>query len=329
MRFLTFCALICALLWQAACLAIGQCHAVHSPSVRRQAYLIVGAVFEPISPCEPWGPKNQFHADIRSNSVLVFQDLRDRQNFEKSPNAFRARILPYHDAPGNGFMAQMQLGVYFQMYLLGLQHIWGHYEEVLGPNAGSERLGAYSMVQTSFNSRTAYISVWSEPNQNGQLLGFTRIFDGTDYSNLGDKPYAWKAYYAPILPVEYSLSVRGIKVSYFENLRKQNYHIFEIGKYFLSKDLEKADRDYVRRILHKFWQENFMDENYLLYPDKAIFIFHTASDKLRDFYGEVFGTQEIPKDSVIQGQLKPNEHILFVDLKTIRQKLGFQFESGK
>lgn len=317
-------ALLGVLLIHVECLGVGQCRAVHRPIFDRAKFDVTGVVFEPIWPRGPWGPNNQYHANIRANTALVFQGLRDPENFKKDRNAFHAQLTPYEDTPGSGMMGHFQLGDFFLKYMAGLQIVGKQFEKMLGPDSNAQMLMMHSVAQfTVFNSRSAYISVWSEPGSKGDLLGFARIFDGTDYSKLAAKPNSWKAYYSPEMPTEQSLRMRNVRTDYFDKLRAQGYHILDFSKYFLSENLKGEDRDYVRGIIHKFLQENFMNEQNLIFADRVVFVLHMGSNKLKEHYEQTFGAKDIPPDSIVQGKLKSEEHIMVVDMETLRQKLGF------
>jgi len=312
------------LLIYAPCIQAKQCRGVHrSLSYNRAEFGVIGTLFEPIAPSRPWGPQNLYKADIREGAAMVIFGLKDKAVIN-TPYAFKSQLRRYDDSLGNGMMAHFQIGAGFELYLVGLQFIWSFYEGKFGTRM-ADVLGSHSIAHTMFNSRSAYMSVWSNETRRSDLLGFLRVFDGTDYSKLADKPYAWKAYYDHSTPAEISLQNRNIQMRFFKEKRAEGYHIFEIGKYFLSDNLTPADKIYVKQILHKFLQENFTDPNYLLFPEKTLFVFHVSSDTHMKAYKRSYGAQEVPADSVLEGKLMAGEHILFVDLKTFREKLGFDF----
>lgn len=282
---------------------------------------ITGIVFEPLSPRSPWGPNNQYNVDVRAGTALVINQVKggiDNLNtLENFP--FNARLFEYNDSPGNTMMGHFSLGKFYLNYIAGLQRLFDHYRRTMSA-ATADLLGIYSMVQTTFNSRTGVMSIWSEPGNNGDLIGFLRVFDGTEYKKLKPEAESWKEYYEPLLPVEFIFQQRNIKTSFFNNLRQENGHIFEIGKFFINEELNSENKKIVKKALLRFLKEIYLKPEYLIFKDKVNFIIHVGSVIHQKAYERNYGAKVI-NDPELNNQLKPGEALLMVDIKTLTEKL--------
>lgn len=283
---------------------------------------VTGIVFEPFSPIEPWGANHKYNVDIRTGKAMVLNQVKggitNIDSLTEFP--FNARLFNYEDSPGNATIAQLSLGRFYLNYIVGLQRLFDHYRRTMSEKA-AETLGVQSIVQTVFNSRTGVMSIWSEPNNKGDLIGFLRVFDGTEYKRLRQNPASWKEYYGPILPVEFSFQQRGITTSFFQKLRKEDRHIFEIGKFFIEEDLNPTNKKTVRKTLLRFLKEFYLNPDYLLFKDKVTFVIHVGSEVHQKAYQRAYGAKVL-KDPDLERQLKPDEALLVVDLKTLSEKLS-------
>ena len=143
-----------------------------------------------------------------------------------------------------------------------------------------------------------YVSV----TLNKETKGFLRVYSGT----------------ARGMPAELLLKEKNIQTSVFDRYRSQGYELFELGKYFLSSDLNPVEIKNVRAAIFKWLIKTYLNDK-KVYAKRLYFI-DVSSPVHARAYKAMFGAKEIDR-KLFEPALDPVDSILFVDPMTLRDRL--------
>ena len=106
--------------------------------------------------------------------------------------------------------------------------------------------------------------------------------------------------------------------SLVSELRAQKKHVFEIGKYFISKDLDPSDSKLIKADIVRFVTDFLETKGYEELKD-SYFLAHVASRVHRIAYERFFGFTVVPREKS-QG-LDANEDLLLIRGDQFLEKL--------
>jgi len=121
-------------------------------------------------------------------------------------------------------------------------------------------------------------------------------------------------------PAENILADKRIASDYFDNFRRSGYLIFEVGKFFVSKDLSPMQRKATKRELLTWFYDYFLAPG-KLGTDKVIFVFDTSHPVQANLYKADYGAEVIPSEN-FSPPLSKTDQILIVSLATLRERVA-------
>ncbi len=136
-----------------------------------------------------------------------------------------------------------------------------------------------------------------------EAQGFMRIFDGSIYESGSRK---WSKY---LTPLEIELSAQSKNTEILNQKRKEGFDVFEIGKYFIKKNLDPKETALIKTdIFH--WLTDYLESRGLESLKKSYFFAHVSSLALQRNYKTYFKFDVV--DPAYSTGLTDNESILLV-----------------
>jgi hypothetical protein len=194
-----------------------------------------------------------------------------------------------------------------QLHQLGLEAIYQNYGHLVDPAIVSKVVkiehGLTLDRQATFIARTT---------DTEKAIGFIRIFDGSIH------PDGVRSITNHGLPLEKILKSMNKSTTLVSQLRNQNQHVYEIGKYFINKDLDANDSKLVKSDIGRFVTDYLVTLGHEELV-KTYFLAHVASRVHRIAYERYFGFEVAARDR--SQNLDANEDLLYIRGDILLQKL--------
>jgi hypothetical protein len=185
-----------------------------------------------------------------------------------------------------------------ELHRLGLLTIYQNYGDLVDPAIIAKVIKVEESL--SLDRQATFLA---RNSQTGKAAGFIRIFDGSIYFD------GVRATTNFALPLEKILKSMNKSTTVVEEFRGQNKQVFEIGKYFISKDLDPTDSKFVKSDIFRFIID-YLETRGEDELKNSYFLAHVASRTHRIAYERFFGFEVAPREKS-QG-LDANEDLLFI-----------------
>lgn len=240
---------------------------------------------------------------LTNGTVRRFPDHVMIENFSPGAEAAKSYALtPYYHFSGLSQPYGRE-----QFHHLGLEAIYQNYGPLVDPKIIAKLIKVEQSLSLDRQSTFLARATGTE-----KAIGFIRIFDGSIHT-VGVRSTTNHG-----LPLEKILKSMNKSTTLVDELRKQDQHVYEIGKYFISKDLNPNDSQLVKSDIGRFvtdYLETLGNEELA----KTYFLAHVASRVHRIAYQRYFGFEVADREK--SKNLDADEDLLFIRGDQLLQKL--------